>query len=98
MMDAAKSGVDRQEAHEHLRQATHAAVAALLEGGENPLRELLLADPVLKPFAPRLEALLDPSRSIGRADVQVEEFVREELDPLLARHAAVPEQRAGVRV
>ncbi len=98
MMDAAKSGVDRQEAHEHLRQATHAAVAALLEGGENPLRELLLADPVLKPFAPRLEALLDPARSIGRADVQVEEFVREELDPLLARHAAVPEQRAGVRV
>ncbi|NOT31355.1 MAG: adenylosuccinate lyase [Planctomycetes bacterium] len=98
MLDAAKSGVDRQEAHEHLRQATHAAVAVLLDGGENPLCELLLADPVLKPFAPRLQALLDPSRSIGRADAQVEEFVREELDPLLARHASVPEQRSGVRV
>ena len=98
MMEAAKSGVDRQDAHEHLRQATHRAAAAMLEGGENPLRELLSSDPVLKPFAPRLQSLLDPARSIGRADVQVEEFVREELDPLLARFAGVPERRPGVRV
>jgi len=98
MMDAASEGVDRQEAHEHLRQATHRAVAALLDGQENPLRELLAADPVLKPFAPRLTALLDPARSIGRADRQVDEFVHEELDPLLERFRAVPEQRAGIRV
>jgi adenylosuccinate lyase len=98
MMEAATSGLDRQDAHEHLRQATHKAVAALLEGEPNPLRELLAADPVLKPFAPRLESLLDPARSIGRADVQVDEYLREELDPLLARFAAVPERRAGVRV
>jgi adenylosuccinate lyase len=98
MMEAAKSGVDRQEAHEHLRLATHKAAAALLEGEENPLRELLLADPVLKPFAPRLQALLDPRRSIGRAEVQVEEYLKEELDPLLARFGSVPERRAGIRV
>jgi adenylosuccinate lyase len=98
MMDAASEGVDRQEAHEHLRQATHRAVAALLEGEPNPLRELLLADPVLKPYAPRLAHLLDPARSIGRADRQVEEFVREEVDPLLERFRTVPEQRSGVRV
>lgn len=98
MMDAASEGVDRQEAHEHLRQATHKAVAALLEGGENPLRELLAADPVLKPYAPRLADLLDPARSIGRADRQVEEFVREEVDPLLERFRTIPEQRAGIRV
>ena len=98
MMEAARSGVDRQEAHEHLRQATHAAVAALLEGGANPLRELLQADPVLQPFAPRLQALLDPARSIGRADVQVEEYLRDELDPLLARFAEVPAHRSVVRV
>jgi adenylosuccinate lyase len=98
MMDAAKSGVDRQEAHEHLRQATHAAVGALLEGQPNPLRGLLEADPMLRPFAPRLAELLDPARSIGRADVQVEEYVREELDPLLARFADVPAHRAGIRV
>jgi len=98
MMEAARGGADRQDVHEHLRQATQRAVAALLDGGANPLRELLLADPVLAPFAPRLQALLDPARSIGRADVQVEEYVREELDPLLARFAAMPEQRSGVRV
>lgn len=98
MMDAAAEGVDRQEAHEHLRQATHRAVAALLEGEPNPLRELLAADPVLKPFAPRLADLLDPARSIGRADRQVEEFLAEEVDPLLERFRAVPEQRAGIRV
>ncbi len=98
MMEAARSGVDRQEAHEHLRLATHKAAAALLEGEENPLRELLSADPVLKPFAPRLQALLDPGRSIGRAEFQVEEYLAEELDPLLTRFRAVPERRAGLRV
>jgi adenylosuccinate lyase len=98
MMDAARSGVDRQEAHEALRQATHRAAAAMLEGEPNPLRELLASDPLLEPFAGRLEALLDPGRSIGRADRQVEEYLREHVDPLLERHAGVPERRAGVRV
>jgi len=98
MMDAARGGVDRQEAHEHLRQATHRAAQAMLDGEPNPLRELLAADPVLEPFASRLESLLDPARSIGRADRQVEEFVREELDPTLARFAEVPERGSGVRV
>jgi len=98
MMEAATSGVDRQEAHERLRQATHKASAALLEGEENPLRELLASDPVLRPFAPRLQSLLDPARSIGRAEVQVEDYVREELDPLLTRFASIPERRPGIRV
>src|SRR5262245_21951816 len=98
MMEAAKSGVDRQDAHERLRQATHKAAAALHEGAENPLPELLASDPVLRPFAARLQSLLDPARSIGRAEVQVEEYLREELDPLLARFAAIPERRPGVRV
>jgi hypothetical protein len=42
--------------------------------------------------------LLDPARSIGRAEVQVEEYLSEELDPLLARFASIPERRPGVRV
>jgi adenylosuccinate lyase len=98
MMEAAKSGVDRQDAHEHLRRATHAAVAALLEGGENPLGELLARDPVLRPFADRLQALLDPRGATGRAERQVEEYLREELEPLLARHTGVPDRAASVRV
>ena len=97
-MEAARSGVDRQKAHEQLRQATHKAMAAMLEGAANPLPELLLADPLLKPFAPRLQSLLDPERSIGRAALQVDEYLREELDPLLARFAPVPERRTGIRV
>jgi adenylosuccinate lyase len=98
MMEAASRGVDRQEAHEHLRRATHRAVETMLEGGANPLRELLAADPLLQPFAGRLESLLDPASSIGRAEHQVEEYLAEELDPLLERHAAVPSRLAGVRV
>lgn len=98
MMEAATSGVDRQEAHEHLRQATHRAVAALLEGEPNPLAELLRADPVLQPHAARLATLLDPARATGRAPQQVEEYVAEELDPLLTRFADVPTRRAGIRV
>jgi len=98
MMEAASAGIDRQEAHEHLRQATHRAVETLLEGGANPLRELLAADPLLRPFAGRLESLLDPARATGRAERQVEEYLAEELDPLLSRHASVPSRVSGVRV
>ncbi len=98
MMDAARGGADRQEVHERLRVVTHRAAQAQLEGEENPLRELIAADPLLKPYAARLEELLDPSRSIGRAEEQVREFVEEELDPLLARHSGVPPRRSRIRV
>ncbi len=98
MMEASRGGVDRQEAHERLRQATLRASDAVQAGKPNPLRELLAADPLLKPFAARLGQLLDPARATGRAAEQVSEFIEDELDPLLARFARVPARTARVGV
>jgi adenylosuccinate lyase len=93
-----KAGADRQEVHEAIRRATHAAARALKEGGESTIRERLAAEPVLAGVAGRLDDLLDGSLHVGRAPQQVEEFLREEVDPLLARHRELAGVEGEVRV
>jgi adenylosuccinate lyase len=58
-----------------------------LEGGGNTLPERLRADPAFRAVAGRLTELLEPERYVGRAPEQVDEFVAEEVDALLARFA-----------
>jgi len=67
-----------------------------MEGGDNPLRERLARDPAFARVAGKLDALLEPARYIGRASEQVLEFVEAEVDPALARHAALPRQTGQV--
>ncbi len=98
MMEAVKAGADRQDAHERIRVLSHQASEALFRGEENPLRELLAADPLFAPLAGRIDALLDPARFVGRAPEQVDEFLAEEVDPLLARYADLSEATGDVRV
>jgi adenylosuccinate lyase len=87
LMAAVQAGGDRQEVHEALRvHAQEAARVVKLEGGLNPLRERLAADPAFAAVAGKLEELLDPARYVGRAPEQVLEFVEAEVDPVLARH------------
>ncbi|MCC7013924.1 MAG: adenylosuccinate lyase [Planctomycetes bacterium] len=87
MMEAVKAGGDRQTIHEALRvHAREAARVVKVEGGRNPLRERVQADPVFAKVAHRLDQLLDPARYVGRAPEQVLEYLREEVDPLLERH------------
>ena len=61
-----------------------AEAEAILAGAENPLRALLQEDPVLGALAGRLDRLLDPSRYVGRAPEQVDEYLAAEVDPVLA--------------
>jgi adenylosuccinate lyase len=90
MMEAVKAGGDRQAVHEALRvHAREAARAIKVDGARNTLRERLAADPAFSAVAPSLGELLEPSRYVGRAPEQVLEFVRDEVDPLLARHAGL---------
>lgn len=88
MMAAVQAGGDRQEVHEALRvHAQTAARAVKVDGLDNPLRELLQSDPAFGAVAGRLDDLLDPARFVGRAPEQVLEFMADEVDPVLARHA-----------
>lgn len=98
MMEAVKLGADRQDVHESIRQASHAAARAIKDGKPNPLRALLAEDPVLGRLASRMDELLDGRRYVGRAPEQVAEFVREEVEPLLAKHAALVGARGEVKV
>jgi adenylosuccinate lyase len=99
MMAAVRQGLDRQDVHESLRRASHAAAQAMKdEGVANPLRDLIARDPVLGPLAPRLDEVLDGSKHVGRAPEQVLEFVAEEVDPLLDRHRGLLGVKSEVRV
>jgi len=98
MMAAVRAGADRQDAHERIRVLAREASAAIHAGKPNPLRELVATDSLFAAVADKLDELLDPSRFVGRAPEQVEEFVRDEVDPVLARYADQPALEGEVRV
>ncbi len=81
-----------------IRRASHEAARAIKQGAPNPLRSLLAKDPVLATLAKRLDELLDARRYVGRAPEQVVEYVREEVDPLLARYKDLLGGRGEVKV
>ncbi|MBI5364142.1 MAG: hypothetical protein HZA53_13260 [Planctomycetes bacterium] len=89
---------DRQDVHESIRQASHQAARAIKDGQPNPLRALLAKDPVLGKLSAKLDELLDARRYVGRAPEQVVEFVREDVEPLLAKHATLLGARGEVKV
>jgi adenylosuccinate lyase len=98
LMAAVRAGADRQDAHERLRVLARSASEAIHRGEPNPLRRLFGEDPVFAPVAAGLDELLDPARFVGRAPEQVDEFLAEEVEPVLARYADLPAIEGVVRV
>ncbi|MCZ6787508.1 MAG: adenylosuccinate lyase [Planctomycetota bacterium] len=85
LMEAVKSGGDRQDLHERIRVHCRAAADRLKEGAaENDLLERLRADDAFAPVAPLLVDDPDPSLFVGRAPQQVEEYLEGVVAPLLA--------------
>ena len=84
LMAGVRAGGDRQDLHErirvHSRTAAHAVKA---EGRDNPLMELVAADPAFAVIRSQLPNLMDASRFVGRAPQQVDSFVQSELEPRL---------------
>lgn len=94
MMDAVKAGGDRQELHERIRQLSMEAGKHVKEKGlDNNLLELIAADPTFGLSLEELEKTMDPSRYVGRAPKQVEEFLDEVICPLLQEN----EDLLGIR-
>lgn len=84
MMESVKKGGNRQELHEKLRVHSHAAAAKVkLEGGANDLIERIAADDAFPLDIDEIKAHLDPEKYIGRSVSQVEEFVENEIKPIL---------------
>lgn len=85
MMDAVKAGGDRQELHERIRELSMEAGANVKQRGlENNLLELIAADPAFNMTLAQLEETMDAARYTGRAKEQVEAFLKEIVNPLLA--------------
>ena len=84
MMDAVKAGGDRQELHERIRELSMEAGRNVKEEGkENNLLELIAADPAFNMTLEELQKTMDPAKYTGRAAIQVENFLKNVVNPVL---------------
>ena len=93
LMDAVKTGGDRQELHERIRQLSMEAGRRIKEeGAENNLPELIANDALFSITKEEIEQALDPKRYTGVCAHQTERFLETVVKPLLedadARRAA----------
>jgi adenylosuccinate lyase len=93
MMRAARRGGDRQDLHERVRRHSVAAGHRIkAQGLSNDLLDRIAADPAFGATRAELEEDLRPELYVGRAPEQVDEFMEEWVDPVLARY---PEAAGG---
>ena len=84
MMDAVKKGGDRQDLHEKIRvHSMEAGKTVKMEGKENNLAELIAADPAFGLTLEEINAVMKPENFVGRAPQQVEDFLKDYVDPVL---------------
>lgn len=87
MMDAVKKGGDRQELHERIREYSMTAAMEVKQyGRENNLCDLIVADPMFMVTKEELDAVLKPENYTGRSAEQVDEYLAEYINPILAEN------------
>lgn len=96
---AVRAGRDRQAAHAIIRTHSLEAARAMKAGsGTNDMLERLAADPAYGVPMDDLRGALDPARFVGRAPQQVDEFLAEVVEPLLAGTAPPAQTTDEIRV
>jgi adenylosuccinate lyase len=99
IVKAVRSGGNRQEAHERIRRYSIDAARAIKDGApRNDLLDRIAADDAFGMTRDELEATMDPHRFVGRAPQQVDEFLAEVVEPLLAGTTDEPPVMEEVRV
>lgn len=84
LMECVKAGGDRQVLHERIRiLSMEAGKNVKVNGEENNLIELIKKDDMFKAVHNELNYILDAKNFIGRAPEQTEEFIKNEIDPIL---------------
>ena len=87
MMAAVKKGGDRQELHEKIRQHSMAAGKVVkVDGMPNDLPERIANDPAFSMTLEEIEAEMKPENFVGRAPQQVDEFLRDDVQPILEKY------------
>lgn len=99
IMEEVKAGGDRQEIHETIRvHSMEASKKVKEEGKENDLLERILNDHTLKLDKTKLMEVLDPKRFIGFAPIQTEQFIENEVTPILEKYADLIGLKADLKV
>lgn len=84
MMDAVKAGGNRQELHEEIRRLSMKAGENVKKyGRENNLLQLIAESDKFPAGEEELNGVLQPSKYTGRAASQVEEYIKEFVQPVL---------------
>jgi len=95
LMAAVAQGGNRQALHESIRRHSHDVTAQLKAGADrNDLIERLQADSAFAGLD--WSTILNPRRFIGRAPEQVDELIRDEIEPIRSRFGHLLNQEAEV--
>jgi adenylosuccinate lyase len=95
LMECVKAGGDRQELHEAIRVHSMAAGAVVKgEGKPNDLLERIAKDPLFAAIHSKLDTMVDPKLFVGRAPEQVDEFLGDEVKPVLEANKALLAQES----
>ena len=87
LMEAVKKGGDRQELHEKIRvYSMEAAKNVKIKGGHNNLIELLANDAEFNLDEVEIKNVLKAENFIGRSKEQVEEFILNDVNPILEKY------------
>jgi adenylosuccinate lyase len=97
LMAGVKAGGDRQELHELIRRHSQTAAKQVKElGQENDLLVRLAQEPAFHKI--NFNNVLDPSKFIGRAPLQVEQFMQEVVLPIRKRYQIKGESKVELKV
>lgn len=91
LMECVKEGGDRQELHEAIRRHSMESAKAVKERGEsNDLIKRIKADPKFAAIKDKIDGILKPENFIGRAAEQVDDFLKDHIDPLFQSQKYTP--------
>jgi len=87
LMKAVEKGGDRQELHEKIRvHSMEAGKQVKVYGKTNDLLNRIAEDETFNLNRTEIDSLLDPTLYIGRSVMQVDEFISNEIDPIIKKY------------
>jgi adenylosuccinate lyase len=90
LMECVKCGGNRQELHEKIRvHSMEAGKTVKLEGKANDLIDRIKEDPAFNSFSGHIDEIMKPENFIGFAPRQVDDFISNEVAPVLLKYKSV---------
>ena len=99
LMECVKRGGDRQELHERIRvHSMEAGKVVKCEGKANDLIDRIKSDSAFNKVLDILDNLMKPSNFIGCASMQVDDFINNDIKPVLKHYQSVLGASGDIKV